>query len=126
MRGALRQRSPGSWELRWKEQDPVTGTWKDRSTTFRGTKKQADAKLADILNAINGGTYVEPNKITVREFLERWLRDYVETVIDKPKTCVYYKTIVKSHLIPSLGAIPLAKLTPAKIHEYCREKLASG
>src|SRR5690348_1069691 len=114
MRGSLRQRSPGSWELRWKEQDPVTGVWRTKSTTFRGTKKQADDKLTGLLNAINTGTYVEPHRVTVREFLQRWLRDYVDAIIDKPKTRVFYRTIVNSHLIPALGAIPLAKLSAAK------------
>lgn len=126
MRGALRQRSPGTWELRWRDQDPVTGAWRDRSTTFRGTKKQADAKLADILNAMNTGSYVEPNRITAREFLERWLRDYVELHVPKENTRIAYRVIVRSHLIPVLGAIPLAKLTPTRIQEYYRQRLASG
>src|SRR5690242_19641293 len=118
MRGFVRQLSSGSWQIGWKEQDPVTGAWKQKTTTFRGTKKQAEAKLADMLNALNTGSYVEPNKLTVREFLERWLRDYVDLLVPKENTCRGYRIIVKSHLIPSLGAIPLVKLTPIRIQEY--------
>lgn len=126
MRGFVRQRSPGTWQLGWKERDAVTGVWKQKTRTFRGTKKQADAELAKIVNSLNDGSYVEPSKITVREFLERWLRDYVDLHVPKENTRIAYRVIVNSHLIPSLGAIPLAKLTAVKVQEYYRETLANG
>jgi integrase len=126
MRGFVRQRSPGTWQLGWKERDAVTGIWKQKTRTFRGTKKPADAELAKIVTSLNDGSYVEPSKITVREFLERWLRDYVDLHVPKENTGRGYRTIVRSHLIPSLGAIPLAKLTPARMQQYYREQLASG
>lgn len=126
MRGFIRQRSPGSWQLGWKEQDPVTGAWKQKTTTFHGKKSDAEARLADLVNSINTGSYVAPNRITVREFLEQWLRDYVELHVPKENTRIAYRVIVRSHLIPSLGAVPLVNLTPTRINAYYREKLASG
>jgi hypothetical protein len=113
-------------QLGWKERDSVTGAWKQKTTTFRGTKKRADAELAKIINAINTGGYVEPSKTTVREFLERWLRDYVAIHVPKRGTRGEYETIVKRHMIPTLGAIPLAKLSAPKVQECYREKLAGG
>jgi integrase len=126
MRGFVRQRSPGSWQHGWKEEDAVTGDWKRKTTTFRGTKKQADAELAKIVNSIHTGTYVEPKKLTVREFLERWLADYVAIHIEKTLTREGYARRVKNHLIPSLGAVPLAKLTAVRLQEFYRAKLEGG
>jgi len=39
----------------------------------------------------------------MRVFLERWLRDYVESNV-APKTRLYYSQVVKEHLIPRFVA----------------------
>lgn len=66
IRGFIRQRSEGSWTLEWKVQDPTTGKWATTSKAFRGNKKQADAELTKIVNSLNAGDYVEPNRLTMR------------------------------------------------------------
>ena len=40
---------------------------------FRGTKKDAEAELARLINKINTGEYVEPSKMLVRDYLDRWV-----------------------------------------------------
>ncbi|HVC35336.1 MAG TPA: site-specific integrase, partial [Chloroflexota bacterium] len=97
-----------------------------RSLTFAGKKTDAEKKLTEVMRAKDTGTYVEPNKLTVREFLERWLRDYVATRIPKLSTRASYTARVRKHVIPTLGALPLTKLTPGKIQELYRVKLESG
>lgn len=126
MRGSLRQRSPGSWQLRWDEEDPTTGKRVWRSTTFHGKKSDAEAKLAELMHAKNTGGYIEPNKITVREFLTDWLRDDVAVNIQKTRTREYYAGMVARHIVPSLGAVILAKLAPSAIEALYREKLDAG
>ena len=48
MRGHLKQRSKGSWAI-WLEldRDPVTGKRRQKTLTVKGTKKMAEAKLAE-------------------------------------------------------------------------------
>jgi integrase len=62
----------------------------------------------------------------VREYLERWLRDYVAIHVEKQSTRDGYARRVKKHLIPALGAVPLAKLAAARLQEFYRAKLESG
>ncbi len=68
---------------------------------------------------INGSPQcaVEPTKLAVGEYLERWLRDYVATNTE-PTTADGYKDIVQAHLIPKLGSIPLVALQPSHIQVY--------
>jgi integrase len=51
------------------------------------------------------GTFVSPNKITLGEWLNKWLNIY-----SKPKvrisTWESYETTVRVHIIPSIGNIP--------------------
>jgi hypothetical protein len=69
MRGSLKQRSKGSWSLILDlgyQTNPETGLRKrqQRWSTFRGTKKQAETHLTELLRAANRGEYVEASKIT--------------------------------------------------------------
>ena len=55
--------------------DPVNGERKQKKKTFQ-TKKEAEKWLADTIAAVTKGTYVEPSKITVREWLTDWLKSH--------------------------------------------------
>jgi len=53
--------------------DPQTGERKRRWHSFAGSKRQAQVECARLLTEINTGTSVDPSRITVDAFLERWL-----------------------------------------------------
>lgn len=70
----------------------------------------------------------EPIKETVAEYLERWLRDTVRGST-KPRTHEFYERISRNHVIPYLGHIPVAKMTPAHVKNFLTElekKVANG
>ena len=72
--GHLRQRSSGSYELRYSlGTDPATGKRKTITTTVRGTRKQAEKELRRLLHTIDNGEHVDPSRITVRDWLSTWL-----------------------------------------------------
>ena len=77
MRGSIIQRSKGSWTIIINlGRDPATGKRKQQWVTVRGTKKAAEQKLADLLNELDTGSYVKPDKVTLGEFIDRWLKYY--------------------------------------------------
>ncbi len=47
MKGSIRQRSKGSWQLRYDILDPESGMRKYVSETVRGTKKEAERVLRE-------------------------------------------------------------------------------
>ena len=74
MRGSVKRRYEGSWSLILDlgyQLDRKTGLRKRKQkwVTFRGTKKDAQKKLTDLLGAANKGEFVERSKITMAEWL---------------------------------------------------------
>jgi integrase len=88
--------------------------------TVRGTKRDAQAELARILNSFNAGTYVEPTRVSLGEYLERWLTDYARPKL-KGSTLDRYETIVRKRLIPALGTVQLAKIQPIQLQNFYSE-----
>lgn len=61
--------------------------------------------------------------MAVGQYLIRWLADYAKPNV-APRTYERYEIIVRNHLIPRLGSIPLKDLSPAhivKAQTYWRE-----
>lgn len=68
MAGHIRQRSPGSFELRYSlGTDPATGKRRIVTTTFRGSRKEAEKELRRLLRSVDTGEHLDPNRISVRE-----------------------------------------------------------
>jgi len=126
MRGHIKQRSNGSYSIVLDlGKDTDTGKRKQKWITVRGNKKEAEKELAKHLNDYNTGSFVEPSKLTVGEFLKRWLVDYAETKVS-PKTLERYRGIVDQHLIPELGHLPLARLQPLHIQGHYTKLMKGG
>lgn len=96
------------WEARYTEgRDNGTGKQIQRSITGK-TQKEVAQKLKVATATIDDGTYIEPCKMTVAQWLNIWTAEYLGGV--KPSTVSAYKTTVKTHLIPGLGAIRMDAL----------------
>ncbi|MHB1132653.1 MAG: tyrosine-type recombinase/integrase [Chloroflexota bacterium] len=76
---------------------------------------------ADLL----GGQLVVGPKQTVGEYLEWWLADVAPQSL-RARTLADYQSIVAQHLRPTLGALPLAKLTPPQITHLLAQKRQAG
>ena len=126
MKGHIYKRAPGSWTIVYDLlTDPTTGRRKQKSQTVKGTKRDAQRVLREVLISLEQGSYVKPNKITLGEWLKQWLRDYV-SINTTDRTQESYNSIVERHLIPSLGKVILTDLQPQHIQSYYAEKLNKG
>ena len=106
--GTIRQRPDGRWEARYTLGiDPGTGKQIQKSV-YGKTQKEVRQKLAAITAEIDSGTYQEPCKMTVNEWLDIWLKDYQIGV--KDSTAYLYERQAKLYLRPALGNIPLETL----------------
>mgnify|MGYP001348290776 CR=1 FL=1 len=126
MRGHIVKRSKDSYSVVVSlGKDANTGKYKSQWVSIRGTKKEAERRLAEILHQMDTGTYMKPSKTTLGEYLEKWLSDYVWPNL-APRTAEGYESIVRCHLKPSLGKIPLTQLRPEHLQRYYSEKLSEG
>ncbi len=124
MRGSIQKRGKHSWRLIFDLERDHTGKRCQKTVTVRGSKKDAEAELSRILADIQHGGFVDPGKVTVREYLQKWLV-HVATKTSA-KTHERYSEIVELGIVPRLGSIRLAKLSPMQIQGFYAEALASG
>src|SRR5919199_108520 len=105
--------------------DPTTGKRLRRWHSGYATKKEAERARVELLHQLVTGQYVEPTKETLGAFLERWLRDYVATNV-APSARKRYAEIVRQHVIPQLGQVPLPHLRASHIVAAQRHWLTAG
>jgi integrase len=96
--------------------DPVTGKRLTRFVTVRGTKRQAQAELTKLLSSADTGTYVDPHGETMAAFAARWLRDWAAGNVSN-KTFERYEALIKVHVLPRIGSIPIQKLRAADLQK---------
>jgi integrase len=123
MRGSIRRRSAGSWTLVFDlghTTDLETGLRKRRQkcVTFRGTKKQAQAQLTELLRAANRSEFVESSKLTLGQWLREWLEKAVKPPARRINTYRTCKRVIADKLIPALGAIRLQELKATDLKAY--------
>lgn len=124
MKGSIRERSPGRWAIILDRKDEATGKRKREWRSFRGTKRAAQIECARLISELQRGTLVEPSKITVAEFLERWL-EQIKTQV-APRSYERYAELARKNLIPALGEMKLTKLQPAHISKAYANALETG
>ena len=104
------------WEARVTTgRDPGTGRQLQKSFTGK-TQKEVREKLQSAAVALNSGTYNEPSKLTVGQWLDLWADEYLTSV--KPSTLRLYKIDIRKHIKPALGAVRLADLHPSMIQAF--------
>lgn len=125
MTGHIRRRGERSWELKWDAgTDPATGRRKTRYASFKGTKADAQRELVRLVAAENSGQAVDPTRVTVAEFLERWQRDWVAGNVGR-KTAERWAELIRIHVVPNIGTMPIQKLRPVHLNELYAKLLRS-
>ena len=112
------------WEARYTEgYDPSTGKQIQRTITGK-TQKEVSQKLKAATVSIDNGSYIAPCKMTLGQWLDTWLAEYLNHV--KPLTQEMYKNEVKKHIRPALGSIRLDGLNTHAIQQFCNSLSRSG
>lgn len=125
MRGHIRQRGERSWAVVVElPPDPATGRRRQKWHSVKGTKRDAERCLGELLHQLNTQQYAEPTRLTLAQYLEDWLAHKASAV--SRTTWLTYAGIVRSHITPALGHLPLAALTPLHVQRWLQQQLASG
>ena len=124
MKGHLRERSPGHWAIVLDVRDPQTGKRKRRWHSFTGTKREAQVECSRLITEAQRGIGLEPSKVTLAEFLDRWLAHMRPQI--SPRTHERYTELVIKNIIPALGSVTLSRLHAVQISEAYTRALVSG
>ncbi len=125
MSGTIRKRGKNSWAVIVDMGYDSDGKRRQVWRSVQGTKKDAEAYLVQLLHQRNEGFDMPAGRMTVGQYLQRWLDDYVRLSV-APKTLRLYEDIVRRHAGPALGAIALTRLRPQHIQAYYSKLLESG
>ncbi len=126
MQGHIRKRGKGSWTVVVDlGRDPASGKRRQLWRSVAGTKKEAEALLVQLLHQKSTGIDAPPGRITVAEYLQQWLTVYA-LPNTAPTTSRRYEQLIRVHLIPTLGNLPLAKLRPLHIQDAYQRILSTG
>ncbi len=115
--GSIRKRADGRWEGRYTVQ---TATGAKRKAVYGKTRKEVAAKLAKALAEREAGLVFDAGDQTVAEYLDGWLEDAKGSI--KRRTFESYLVIVRRHLVPAIGRVKLAALSPTHIRGLYRAK----
>ena len=124
--GHIRSQGDGSWEIKFDlGRDPLTGRRITKYVTFRGTKRKAQEELTRLLGQRNDGSYIEPTKMTVAQYLHHWLEADIDRRV-AARTAARHRGIVEKNIIPKLGHVPVRKLTAVHIEAFETELQREG
>ena len=126
MRGMIKKRYKGSWSVVFDVHDEA-GNRKRRWVTVKGTKKDAEDKLIEILRSMKTNTYVDASKMTAGEYLEQWWP--VAKTAKRAGTVERYQSIIDRRMKDSVVAkMPLQKIRPLHMEQYhaAHSSLAAG
>jgi Phage integrase, N-terminal SAM-like domain len=125
MKGHIRRRGKSSWAVViFLGRDP-SGKQHRKWHAVHGNRKDAQRELARLLNEMSTGAYVEPARMSVGEYLDRWLADYAKAKV-AAKTYERYVEMVEGHIKPALGSYLLPKLAPLHVQGFYTRALAQG
>jgi len=117
--GSIYRRKDGRW---------VGQAHKDtggRSFVYGRTQRDVREQLTVIRRELQQGIAPITGRMPLARYLESWLIDSAKPTL-RASTFVSYRTIVRKHLIPKLGRVQLAKLTPLMIERFLNERIETG
>jgi integrase len=95
-----------------------------RKALYGRTRDEAAGKLHEALRALRNGLSLPSERLTVADFAERWLGAIRSTV--RPRTIEIYESLIRVHIVPRLGRIKLARLSPADLQRAYADVAACG
>jgi len=115
VRGHLRERGKGTWELRvYLGRDPVTRRDRYRTKTFKGGKRAAQEALAGFVAQTGDGV---PSEATFGVLVERWFATASVSKDWSPKTILETRRIIDTKLGP-LRSLSLDKLRTSVLDTF--------
>ena len=84
MRGHIRKRGERSWAVVVDiDRNPATGRRRQKWFSVKGTKRDAERRLAKVIHELNTDGYAGPTQMSVGDFLRLWMR----MMLKRPLPC---------------------------------------
>ncbi len=119
----LPARGPDAWELVANlGRDRVTGKRRQRSRTFRGTERQADTALAQLVADATRSIEGPGTEAPLNHLVDAWL-DMVKSDLS-PTTLRGYRQVARNQIAPTIGLRPINEITTPELDTFYRRLMA--
>ncbi len=122
--GSIRKRRDGRWEGRYTAgRDPVTG-----KAIYKNVLGKTQAEVKEKLKAAiekSNALDAKSGRCTVGQWLDTWMENYAKLQV-RPSSYKTYQGFIENHIKPSLGDIPLEKLTSMDLQQLYKQLLEDG
>ena len=116
--GSIYRRKNGTWAAQY---TIWTAEGRKRRSVSGKTRAEVSRKLTEAMADRDGGLIYDAGKLTVGEYLNKWLADSVKGMV-KETTYANYAYVTHRHISPALGHMQLKCLTPAHVRGFYRDK----
>ena len=96
-----------------------------REWVYGATRREVAGKLKELRQKVEQSINLDADRMTVKEFLGRWLEDVVKQR-NKPRTYESYTQMVRDHIVPALGSTQLSTLRPDHIQAFVNQLTKKG
>ena len=122
--GMVRKREDGRWEGRI-----VVGHKKNGTPIFQHayahTQKELTEKLHQNIERYQDVELTEDSRMTLGEWLDRWLTDYKENTV-RPGTLAGYRNCIENYIKPQLGSKQVSLVTSQDVQKLYRKLKENG
>ena len=122
--GMVRKREDGRWEGRI-----VVGHKKNGTPIFQHayahTQKELTEKLHQNIERYQDVELTEDSRMTLGEWLDRWLTDYKENTV-RPGTLAGYRSCIENYIKPQLGGKQVSLVTSQDVQKFYRKLKENG
>lgn len=119
MKGSVRKRGE-KWSYYFNVK--VDGKYKKKEKGGFKTKKEAETALREVLQQYEKQGFVQnETQSTLEEFANYWFDNVVATSC-RYNTLVQYRSALKNHIVPELGFVKIANITPDLLQRFFTEK----
>jgi len=125
MRGHIRKHGKASWAVILDLGRDASGRRRQKWQSVQVSRLDAETESTRLLNQLRTGEYVEPSRIYVSDYLDRWLSDHARPRVSL-KTFERYRQIVERELKSEFGQQMLAKLRPLHIQGFYAKALSNS
>ena len=121
----MRERSPGKWELIAEAgRDPVSGRPRQVSRTFYGNLREAKAARSALIVEVSKGRH-SGTRATVDDLFADWIVE-LKRKGRSPHTVHGYERVYARNIRPTLGRMPVTKVTTKKLTDLYGAHQARG
>ena len=123
--GNIRKRKDGRWEGRYTAgHNPATGKAIYKNVLGK-TQAEVKEKLKKAIEETKGLDVAKAESYTVGQWMDVWYEYYAKIKV-RPSSHKTYEGYIKNHIKPSIGTIPLTKLTTLDLQRLYQKLLTEG